>query len=187
MTTACRSECYARKNRFLFPGVKAALRRNLEAAGREDFAERMVREITACHVKLLRIHVAGDFFEAAYVRKWVAVALATAEVTFFAYTRSWRVETIRRELEAFAALANVHLWYSADRDTGLPAVEPAGVRVAWLETEADEDVPGVVDLVFRPRRLRRVPNPRVPLPLVCPADVEGPRKVTCGSCGECWR
>ncbi len=187
MTPCCARECYARQSRFRFPAVKAALRRNLAAARREDFAWRMAREIAARNVRTLRVHVAGDFFAPAYVGKWVGVARACPGVRFFAYTRSWRVEAIRGPLEVFASLPNVRLWYSADRDTGPPPAVPDGVRVAWLETEADEEVPDAADLVFRPRRLRKTPNPRVPLPLVCPADADGPGKVTCGSCGECWR
>src|SRR5207244_4362697 len=106
-----------------------------------------------------------------YVRQWASVAAAAPDTTFYAYTRSWRVPGIREALEEFAALPNVRLWYSADRDTGLPERVPAGVRVAWLETLEEEDVPPQADLVFRPHRLRRHANPRVALPLVCPADL----------------
>jgi len=51
----------------------------------------------------------------------------------FTYSRSWRVETIRPLLYAFGALPNVKLWLSADRDSGLPADVPTGIRVAWLQ------------------------------------------------------
>ena len=188
MTAVCRTECYARKHRFRYPAVRKALARNLKAAKQDDFAGRIASEIAARNVTVLRIHASGDFFSAAYVRQWTKVASALPEVVFFAYSRSWRVAEIREALGELAALPNVRLWYSADRETGLPASAPGGVRVAWLETTADESVPEGVDLVFRPSRLRRRRNPRVPLPLVCPADTsDATRKVTCGSCGCCWR
>jgi len=186
MTPACRAECYARRNNFRFPAVETAHRLNLAAAKRSDFASRIVAELGFCAAAVVRIHVAGDFFSAEYAAQWVAVALACPRVTFFGYSRSWRVASIRPVLEALAAQENVALWYSADRDTGLPGSVPPGVGVAWLETQADEDVPPDVDLVFRPRRLRKRPNRKVPLPLVCPADVDG-AKVTCAMCGSCWQ
>jgi hypothetical protein len=36
-----------------------------------------------------------------------------------------------------AALPNCRVWYSCDRDTGLPADGPAVVRIAWLQTTPD--------------------------------------------------
>ncbi|SRR5579885_987108 len=188
MSAACRSECYARRNRWRFPGVKAALRRNLDAARRADFAEQMAREIVRRGVAVIRIHASGDFFSEAYVRQWTAVAAVAPAVTLYAYTRSWRVPAIREALEEFAALPNVRIWYSADRDTGLPGRIPAGVRIAWLETVEEEDIPPEARLVFRPHRLRRRENSRVPVPLVCPADMPRPgTRVTCDSCGRCWQ
>jgi hypothetical protein len=56
-------------------------------------------------------------------------------VRFFAYSRSWRVEKIRPLLYAFGALPNVKLWLSADKDSGLPADVPEGIRVAWLQVD----------------------------------------------------
>ena len=188
MSATCRSECYARKGRFSLASVRAAHRRNLRAAREPQFADRLVEEIGRGSASVVRIHVSGDFFSADYVRAWSLVAEAHPRVTFFAYTRSWRSGDIRPALDSFAVLSNVRLWFSADRETGLPTDLPYGVRVAWLETAREEVVPDGVDLVFRPRRLRRRPNSRVPLSLVCPADVNQPeKKVTCGSCGNCWQ
>jgi hypothetical protein len=188
MSTICRRLCYARGGRFRYPAVKKAYRRNVEAAQRPDFAARLIEEIARSGATVVRIHVSGDFFSADYVRAWTQVATAHPQVTFFAYTRSWRAGSIRQALDTFATLSNVRLWFSADRETGLPSDLPEGVRIAWLETKEEEDVPEGVDLVFRPRQLRKRPNARVPLSLVCPADVNQPdKKVTCGSCGSCWQ
>jgi hypothetical protein len=85
-----------------------------------------------------------------------------------------------------AALDNVRAWYSADAETGLPAVLPEGVRVAWLQTDADEPAAG--DLVFRDDPVRGE-RPRFALPVVCPNETPAGARfgVNCGNCGHCWK
>jgi len=149
-----------------------------------DFVDRMVDELFRRGVMVCRIHVAGDFYAASYVTRWIEIAARSAHTRFFAYTRSWRVEKIEPVLRVFAALKNVRLWYSADRDTGSPAQPPEGVRVAWLQTSETEDVAG--NLVFQVRKLRTLELPlAVP---ICPQ--ESPkgiaRGVICANCRICF-
>jgi protein gp88 len=185
-SAACES-CYARRGRWGFPKVQDALRRNWEASRDPFFAERMIREIRSRWVHVVRIHASGDFYSVPYIRSWARVALACREVTFYAYTRSWRLPGLRAELEDFAALENVKLWYSADLDTGMPDHMPEGVRVAWLQEDADDPVPQEADLVFRVHRLRRRQVKRIGLTLVCPVEQGGGGSTTCTSCGVCWK
>ncbi len=88
-------------------------------------------------------------------------------------------------LRALAGLENMKLWYSADLDTGLPPNVPDRVRVAYLQTSANEVVDG--DLVFQVRGLRKLE-----LPLAVPVcEQETPkgkaRGVNCANCTVCWR
>ena len=94
---------------------------------------------------------------------------------------------IKAVIDRMAALPNCAAWYSCDRDTGVPADVPPGVRLAWLSVSAD-DTPAGVDLVFRVRGIRRLPAPPGGPP-VCPAEdgVPRPRRATCDACGRCWR
>ena len=78
---------------------------------------------------VLRIHESGDFFSVGYIRMWARVIASFPEVQFYAYTRSWRVETFRNELQQAAELSNFHLWGSTDSETG-PA--PGGWRDAYM-------------------------------------------------------
>jgi hypothetical protein len=64
---------------------------------------------------------------------------------------------------------------------------PEGVRVAWLQEEADEPVPEGVDLIFRVHRLRRRPAKRIGLTLVCPVEQGSGAGTTCTACGVCWK
>jgi hypothetical protein len=185
----CEAHCYAEAGQFLLPSVQAAYRRNLRAAHRPDFVARVVSEIHSRDVRLLRIHVSGDYFADWYVRCWVEIARRCPATRLFSYTRSWRVPAIRPELEALAELENVRMWWSVDADTGQPVELPRRVRVAWMQTAADEQ-PAGAEVVFRVEELRGTVQKRVglPLALVCPPEngVTGHR-VTCEKCKVCWR
>jgi hypothetical protein len=167
--------------------VSRQLSENLEAATRPDFAARMIREIRRRWVQVCRVHVAGDFLSEAYAKAWVRVFRACPQTRFYAYTRSWRVPEIAPILVQMARLRNVRLWFSADRETGLPGSVPRGVRVAWLQDGQGQPEPA--DLVFVVRRLRQAASLRLELPLVCPHETPQGRQaeVTCSTCGRCWR
>ena len=81
---------------------------------------------------------------------------------------------------------NGRLWYSCDRDTGVPGAVPEQVRVAYLRTDERDQPAG--DLVFRIRRLRRRPFKRINLVLVCPVENGATGHGTvCERCGVCWK
>ena len=138
-------------------------------------------------VGVVRVHVGGDFFSERYARKWLRVIRQSHRTRFYFYTRSWRVPGIKRVIDRMADLRNCRVWYSADRETGVPAEVPARVRVAWLMGDATDLPPSNIDLVFRVRRLRRVPV-LPPVPPVCPTEDGQSRavRVTCERCGVCW-
>lgn len=186
-TPSCAQACYAMRGFYLKPNVRRVYRRNLRLTRRPDFADRIVREIQSVRPAVVRIHASGDFHTPAYVRSWAEVARRCPGVQFYAYTRSWRLPEFRRPLRELASVPNVQLWYSCDRDTGLPARKPRSVRIAWMQSAAD-DLPPRSDLVFRVHKLRQTVVKRVGLALVCPVEngATGGR-TDCGRCGVCWR
>ena len=183
----CESVCYATRGRFHTDQVRDRLRWCLRQSRRQDFTDRMVGEVRRKGALVVRVHVSGDFYDARYAGKWLSVFRRCRTATFYFYTRSWRVSEVVPVLEQMAGLENVRAWYSADVETGLPDPLPEGVRVAWLQTEADDPVEG--DLVFRDRPVRETPLPRFGLPMVCPSETPVGRRqgVNCGNCGHCWR
>jgi hypothetical protein len=182
-TELCRSVCYADSGRFALRGVRGRLDWCYRQAIREDFVPRMVGEIRRKGVLVLRLHVWGDFFSREYAEKWLSVMRQLPRVRFYFYTRPWRVAEIAPVLEQMAALTCCRAWYSLDRQTGIPATVPQGVRLAYLQVEADEE-PELLDLLFVVRRLKRHAR-RVSLPLLCPHQAE--RRQNCGECGRCFR
>jgi hypothetical protein len=82
-----------------------------------------------------------------------------------------------------AALKCCRAWYSPDAQTGSPAKVPPGVRLAYLQAEADEG-PQQLGLLLVVRRLKRRAR-RVSLPLLC--DHQAGTRENCGSSGKCFR
>jgi hypothetical protein len=183
----CEAVCYATRGRFHAGPVQDRLRWCLRQSRRTDFADRMVEEVRRKGALVVRVHVAGDFYAREYATAWLSVFRRCSVARFYFYSRSWRVSEVAPVLEQMAELENVRVWYSADLETGAPDPLPARVRVAWLQTAADDPVAG--DLVFRDRPVRPMPLPRFGLPVVCPSETPvGHRQgVNCGNCGHCWR
>jgi hypothetical protein len=187
-TPACLAHCYARAFERYRPAAAARYRHNLALSRRRDFARRVRAFLIAHAVRVVRVHVGGDFHSAEYAARWLQVIGRSPRTRFYFYTRSWRVQAIKAVIDRMAVLPNCRAWYSADRDTGVPADLPPGVRVAWMQT-APADLPASpVHLVFRVRAQRSAPSPS-DRSFVCPAEDGVPRTpaVTCERCGHCWR
>ena len=184
----CATHCYAAALERYRPAAATAYRRNLARSLRRDFAQRVRAFLVAHAVRVVRVHVGGDFYSARYARAWLEVVRRSPRVRFFFYTRAWRVPAVRPVLDELAALPNCAAWFSCDRDTGVPAAVPPLVRLAWLMTAPDDAPPAGTDLVVRVRRLRRRPAPSGGPP-VCPAEdgVKRTPPATCDRCGRCWR
>jgi hypothetical protein len=180
---ACRQECYALRGNFRH--AQPHYNRALAATREEGFAGRMTSEVKRRWAGCVRIHVSGDFYSAEYVRAWVAIATACPQTRFYAYTRSWRVPEMAGALADLVKCRNVRLWYSCDKDTGIPAKVARRVKLAWMQT-AEDDLPRRADLVFRVHRLRKTVAKRVALALVCPVKNGATgHRTDCGRCRVC--
>lgn len=163
--------------------------RNAGLAKRPDFALRVRAFLIAHHVRVVRIHVGGDFYSAEYAATWLAIIRRSRRVRFFFYTRSWRVAAIKDVIDRMAAEPNCQAWYSCDKDTGVPQSVSADVRLAWLMTDERDEPPAGTHLVFRVHRLRRQAAKAVAGVPVCAAEdgVARRQPMTCDRCGVCWR
>jgi hypothetical protein len=181
----CEQVCYATRRRFRFPQVQERLQWCYQQSRRDDFAERMATEIHRKGILVVRIHTAGDFYNAAYAAKWLEVMRQSTAARFYFYTRSWRLPRIAEVLEQMAQLPCCRVWYSIDQATGVPASVPLGVRLAYLQVTEGEQ-PEQIDLMFRVQSLRRQ---RISLALVCPQETPQGRlkDANCGNCGKCWQ
>lgn len=189
MSDECREHCYARSFERLRPAALARYERNLSLSRLPDFARRVRYFILAHEIAVVRLHTGGEFYSAAYARKWLRVMRRLPVVRFFFYTRAWRDASIRAVLEQMAGLPNCRVWYSCDRGTGVPDPVPPRIHLAWLMTSADDVPPPDMQLTFRIRWLRRQPQTRVNGIRVCPEEDGITRKarITCDRCRLCWK
>lgn len=129
-----------------------------------------------------RWHSSGDVYSAEYGAKMLHVMRSLPRVTFWLYSRSFRSPEILPVLAAMALLPNCSVWFSLDRDTGIPADRPQNVRYAYMQ-DTPEGVENV-ELVFRTRAMIGLPV----VPRICPADTPNGRRneTTCGGCGYCF-
>lgn len=194
-TPSCAAVCYASNGRYRTHRVRNRLEASLAFSKKSSFAQAMVALIEAEGADVMRLHSAGDVYSPAYARKWLEIMGALPGVKFYLYTRSWRVPAVRAVLNRMARLPNVRVWWSCDRDSGVPprSRTPENVRIAYLQSAAG-DAPARADLVFRAHRLRRLPAADVPdasgsAVKVCPTETGLPdaKSVTCRSCGYCWQ
>lgn len=76
-------KCYARKGRYVFPNVKAALQRRFERLGLPDWVDVMSTVVGGLKEGFFRWHDAGDIQDRAHLERIVDVARRTPE------TRHW--------------------------------------------------------------------------------------------------
>ena len=186
----CGIRCYTRRGFFRMQNVKESYARNFEFASNSEFVPWAVAAIQAAFSQVVRIHVSGDFKDVEYTRKWQKIVAALPDVTFFAYTRSWRIEEILPELLHLHSYPNMRLWWSVDRATG-PAPRIQGIRHAYMAiSDADARIaPPDCDLVFRDKPdsvMKKAGGGKI---LVCPTEngVKTQVPITCSRCQICWR
>lgn len=182
-TPTCILTCYATRGRYVMPGVDESLTLRFRLARQEGFAAWLLCQLRTHGVQLLRLHAAGDFYDVPYTRAWLEVVRKLPGTTFFGYTRSWRVPELLPLLEELAALPNMRLFWSEDKDTGPSPATPDALR-CYLSI-SDDDVPSRPQhLVFRnnPRTTRK----KVGGSLVCPHEQLQPYKPTCDACRLCF-
>ena len=121
-----------------------------------------------------------------YARKMLEIIERSEHTKIWSYTRSGRVPTIAPVPKDIAALPNMQPWLSADAETGSPGEVPEGARVAWMQTDVDEDT-GESDLVFLDHPLRKLKLPLHVLEKARPKETpEGTKKgTTCATCRYC--
>jgi hypothetical protein len=187
-TEVCRSLCYATQGHYRFDNVQSKYTRNFHASRRDDFVDEIVDEIGRGGVEVLRIHGSGDLYSPAYALKWRDILERCPETTGYLYTRSWVLPHMRPAIESLAELPNVHMWYSLDKETGVPKRRPPGVRFAYMVLSDEEEalIPSAADLVFRVKEGRPAKWMNGVKVCVYEDAVERKQKITCEKCKICF-
>jgi hypothetical protein len=182
----CKQLCYVERYCRRRPRIRQLYTDNYEYCQQDpnQFRRRMIDE---CQTKrVVRVHVAGDFYDEDYILCWRTIAERCPRTLFYSYTRSWRLPELMNQLEQLANRPNWKMIYSCDRETGVP---DGPVECAYL-MHGDGDLPPVpVRLAFR--NYRRTVMHRARGAIVCPKETgvrnDAARALTCTTCRLCFR
>ena len=186
-TNLCLTHCYALNYSLRWPENTLRLyARSYRFALQPDFTRLMIRHIRRKRIRLLRIHVSGEFFSAKYIRKWITIATRCPGTRFFCYTRAWRSARMRCALQELASSPNMFMWLSLDRNAHEAPTSPV-FRTAYMAVDNRDIPPATADLVFRVRD-RRVRTIRLGGSLVCPVEngTTAGHELQCQQCRLCF-
>ena len=82
--------CYALKAQVRFPTTVMPSRiAKYEASLKPDFTQQIINELTNTKKRYnyVRVHSAGEFYSQEYLNKWVDIATAMPNITFYAFTK----------------------------------------------------------------------------------------------------
>ena len=133
-TEWCHESCYAHRPEVQYPAVLPSYERNLASSKLSSFVRLTTLAIQAlpASYSLFRIHVAGDFYSVKYINKWIAIVKANPTMSFYAYTRSWRLPHLISHLKKLSGLSNMSLLCSTDINTfNAGESVPVGFREAY--------------------------------------------------------
>lgn len=95
LVDGCFNHCYANKNCYAFGNVQKAHRKNTELTKQDNFVEIAVDKLKRKRkLEAVRIHDGGDFYNEKYLNKWLSVAQAMPDKTFYFYTK--RVKMVKK-------------------------------------------------------------------------------------------
>jgi protein gp88 len=136
----CASDgCYANKAYWLYPGTRAAWRRNEQLAKHhpDDYFGQIAAQVAQAKPRLFRWHVAGDILNADYLRGMCRIAAANPHTHFWAFTKNFDV--VNRYEDHEAVPSNLVIVFSAW--PGMSFSNPHGHRVAWMQDGTETRVP----------------------------------------------
>ena len=139
-TTVCETICYAGKLERVFKGMRVVMTENLETMeslrGRQGIEalsaliDEFERECEKWNAeKIFRIHHDGDFFNLHYAGQWAVVMSMHPDVTFWAYTRSFHL------VGMFRNVPNFTLYLSVDEANLSEAIETYSAN-PWVKLAA---------------------------------------------------
>lgn len=184
IATACRHGCYVTKTQEGRDAIRKRYEKNFQLAQRSDFDKLITGAIQKAGLNFVKLHVSGDFFSIAYISAWIKVVTRCSGVSFWIYTRAWRIREFVPALIELSANPNVQMWFSHDYSTGKPPTIER-VRRAWLSYH-DEAPDTSSDLVFRASiERKRLVKTEIGGVFVCPHYSGREHPVDCVVCGYC--
>jgi len=106
-TRLCSRYCYAEQPEKFRGSVVYSRNKNFAWTLRDDFADVVARMIQSFQFPYFRIHESGDFYNQAYLDKWIEVARRNPKTKFLAYVKNYHLDYTK-------APKNLIIRYSSD-------------------------------------------------------------------------
>jgi len=88
----CKKYCYAAKCARIYKNYAAKLDRNLKLTKDKTFEHTMISDIIGSNREIVRIHSSGDFYNQAYLDKWISIMHQLPFIRFYFYTKSHNLD-----------------------------------------------------------------------------------------------
>jgi len=111
--------CYALRNNYILPSVRASLQKRFNASKRKDFVDKISSEINNSKYKYFRIHSSGDFYSSEYVQKWIDIVRRCPGTLFRSTTRR---RDLKKYIKQLSDLKNIIIRESLDTEINIPSM-----------------------------------------------------------------
>lgn len=115
-------------------GLAAKTVRNAQLRHRRDFAKLMIGCLSNERVRLLRIHINGDFDTPKYMKAWLDIVRGYPWADFLVFTRAWRAPELVPYVRQLAALPNAYVHLSYDESAHDTPVIPNAWTTPLLDS-----------------------------------------------------
>ena len=131
--------CYALKALRLYPGTRAAWRRNEDLAKHhpDSYFIQIAAQVAKAKPRLFRWHVAGDILNRNYLCGMCRIAFANPQTHFLAFSKAFEIVNEYEDREAIPA--NLVIVFSAWPK--MTFLNPHGHRIAWMQDGTETRVP----------------------------------------------
>lgn len=150
-TPTCAAGCYVKYGPISWPNARNSRARTYQTIIQHMKAGSLSVELTRAfsRFRTMRLHDSGDFFSPEYTRSVRIAVVANPHTIFWAYTRSWSIPGILKELVKLASVENCKLWLSADKDNWLGCLtvmrtHPEFAGIAFMQTEGTEETTAII-------------------------------------------
>ena len=131
--------CFSASQEALLPNVYSKRKRNYDALRGMEVNEMIhyLHTSLPTDAGIIRIHVAGDFFNADYMRAWYNVASMNPSILFYGYTKSLRYWQFH--INEYPELDNLVLTasYGGSEDNLIGEYNLRSTKVVFSEAEAN--------------------------------------------------
>jgi hypothetical protein len=114
----CYKRCYGKKGNWCFKTtIKSIDYKWRQTQDLDKFVDQLILELDVIQrngFNIVRIHSSGDFYNIDYFRSWIDIAKIYTNITFYCYTKNWRLNGWYKILHEADKINNFYIICSYD-------------------------------------------------------------------------